>query len=248
MEQIIKLEGINKSFGSVTALENICFELHPNEVLGLVGDNGAGKTTLIKILSGVIKADSGSFYIGKERINLKKYSVARARKYGIETVHQDRALGEKQPIWRNFFMGRHMKGFLGMIRINKEKEETIKILKDILGLYGAGVSPDAPVCNLSGGERQGLAIGRAIYFNSDIVILDEPCTALAVNEVNKVLSFIRQIKKNNKAAILISHNLSHVYDVSDRFVFLNQGKIAGSYLKSEIDLKSLTGILMNLAN
>ncbi|MCK5099839.1 MAG: ATP-binding cassette domain-containing protein, partial [Desulfobacteraceae bacterium] len=139
-------------------------------------------------------------------------------------------------------------GFLGMIKKKKEKEETMKIFKDILGLCGAGVSPDSHVSVLSGGERQGLVIGRAIYFNSDIIILDEPCTALAINEANKVLSFIKEIKANNKSAILISHNLSHVYEVADRFIFLNHGKIAGNFQKSELDLESLSKTLISLSS
>lgn len=122
------------------------------------------------------------------------------------------------------------------------------MLKNILGLDGAGLSPDAPVSVLSGGERQGLAIGRAIYFNSDIIVLDEPCTALAVNEVNKVLSFIKKIKDSHKSAIFISHNIAHAYEVCDRFVFINHGKVATEFHKTDIGLDGLTQTLITLSN
>lgn len=217
-------------------------------MVGLLGDNGAGKTTLVKILSGVDTADTGGFQINNVSVDLKTYTVSIARHFGIETVHQDRALGEKQAIWRNFFMGRHLKGFLGTIPKKQEQKETLRVLKSILGLDGAGLSPEAPVSVLSGGERQGLAIGRAIYFNSDIIILDEPCTALAVNEVNKVLSFIKKIKGRRKSAIFISHNIAHAYEVCDRFVFMNHGKIATQFHISDIDLDGLTQTLITLSN
>lgn len=217
-------------------------------MVALLGDNGAGKTTLVKILSGVDTADSGDFQINSIPVDLKAHTVSMARHFGIETVHQDRALGEKQAIWRNFFMGRHLKGFLGTIPQKKEQKETLKVLGDILGLDGVGLSPEAPVSVLSGGERQGLAIGRAIYFNSKIILLDEPCTALAVNEVNKVLSFIKKIRDNHKSAIFISHNISHAYEVCDRFVFMNHGKIAAEFHASNIDIDGLTQTLITLSN
>lgn len=222
--------------------------MYPNEVVALLGDNGAGKTTLVKILSGVETADSGGFQINGTPVDLKAYNVSMARHFGIETVHQDRALGEKQAIWRNFFMGRHLKGFLGSIPKKKEQMETLKVLEGILGLDGVGLSPEAPVSVLSGGERQGLAIGRAIYFNSEIILLDEPCTALAVNEVNKVLSFIKKIKDNNKSAIFISHNIAHAHEVCDRFIFVNHGKIAAEFHASDVDIDDLTKTLITLSN
>lgn len=245
---LICLSGIGKSFGNVVALENINFALKQNEIVGLIGDNGAGKSTLIKILSGVITPDSGVFYIKNKRVDVKRYTVSLARRFGIETVHQERALGDKQPIWRNFFMGRQITNSFGMINVRKEKAETMMVLRDVLGLAGVGVTPDSSVATLSGGERQGLAIGRAMYFDADIVILDEPTTALAVREVEKVLSFIRQIRDKGKSCIFISHNLSHIYDVADRFVFVDHGKIVGNYLKSEISLRSLTDIMVGGIN
>ena len=210
MTPLIKLEHIKKRFGRITALEDICLELEPNEVLGLIGDNGAGKSTLVKIISGVLSADSGRFMINDHQVDLKGFSVSRARKLGIETVHQDRSLGDQQPIWRNLFMGRHRTNGLGMIKHREEKQAALSVLKNFIGLTGAGIHADSPVSMLSGGERQGLAIARAVFFDSDIIILDEPCNALAINEVQKVLNFIRRLKQRDKSVIMISHNLQQL--------------------------------------
>nr|WP_320015587.1 ATP-binding cassette domain-containing protein [uncultured Desulfobacter sp.] len=245
MNPLIKLEHITKKFGRICALEDICLELMPNEVLGLIGDNGAGKSTLVKIISGVLGSDGGRMIIKDHQVNMKRYSVSQARAFGIETVHQDRTLGDQQSVWRNLFMGRHMTNALGMIKHRDEKRAAMSVLKDFIGLTGVGIHSDSPVSMLSGGERQGLAIGRAVYFNANIVILDEPCNALAVNEVQKVLSFIRQLKKRKKAVIMISHNLQQIYDVSDRFILMDRGRICGNILKSQISLDNLTHKLMN---
>lgn len=243
---LIRLDKVCKNFGHVCALKEICFEVSANEVVGLIGDNGAGKTSLVNILCGVEKADAGTIEISGMSIGRSAFNVVKARRCGIETVHQDRALGEKQSIWRNFFMGRHLTNHLGMIRKKKEKEITLNVLTNVLGLDGAGLSCDAPVSNLSGGERQGLAIGRAIYFEARLVILDEPCTALAVREVEKVLSFIRKIRDRGKSAIFISHNLAHVFDVADRFVIMHHGQVAFCVEKSATSLPELTRILMDM--
>ncbi|MCG8639799.1 MAG: ATP-binding cassette domain-containing protein [Desulfobacterales bacterium] len=247
MKPLIRLEHITKTFGRITALEDICLELHPNEVVGLIGDNGAGKSTLVSIIAGVLRADSGRLAIKEHEMDLRRYSVSRARSFGIETVHQRRALGDQQPIWRNLFMGRHRTNRLGMIKHREEKQSAMAVLKDFMGLTGVGIHPDSPVSKLSGGERQGLAIGRAVYFDSDIVILDEPFNALAINEVQKVLKFIRRLKQAKKAVIIISHNLQQIYDVSDRFVLMDRGRIINHIMKSDTSLDALTRILMKIA-
>ena len=244
---MIRLEHITKTYGRVRALEDISLELRSNEVLGLIGDNGAGKSTLINIIAGVRQADSGCLTIKGHRVDLRRYCVSQARSLGIETVHQNRALGDQQPIWRNLFMGRHRTNCLGMIRQREEKQAAMAVLKDFMGLTGAGIHSDSPVSTLSGGERQGLAIGRAVYFDADIVILDEPCNALALNEVQKVLKFIHRLKQKQKAVIIISHNLQQIYDVSDRFVLMDRGRIVNNILKSEITLDDLTRKLMESA-
>ncbi len=247
MEPLISLSHIRKGFGQVMALKDICLDLMPGEVLGLMGDNGVGKSTLIKIISGVIKADGGTMVIKNHPVRLDRYSVSRARALGIETVHQDRSLGNKQPVWRNLFMGRHKTNCLGMIRRGEEKRAALWVLNEFMGLSGAGIHSDAPVSMLSGGERQGLAIGRAVYFNSDIVILDEPCTALAVGEVKKVMTFIRRLKQEKRAVIMVSHSLPQIHGVADRFALIHQGRIASTYPKSSISLDDLTSKMMEVS-
>lgn len=242
----IRLNRVSKTFGHVCALKYINFEVGTNEVVALLGDNGAGKTSLVNILCGVENADSGTIEINGTPVGLNKFNVAKARSCGIETVHQDRALGEKQSIWRNFFMGRHLTNRLGLIRKKKERQVTVNVLTNILGLDGAGVSDNAPVSVLSGGERQGLAIGRAIYFDAGLIILDEPCTALAIREVEKVLSFIRDIRDRGRSAIFISHNLAQAFEVADRFVLLHHGQVTGCVNKSDTSLPELTRTLMEM--
>ncbi|WP_245695108.1 ATP-binding cassette domain-containing protein [Desulforhopalus singaporensis] len=209
------------------------------EVVALIGDNGAGKSTISKILSGVLRPDSGSLQINGDEVNLRHYSVHKARSLGIETVYQDHCLGEKQPLWRNIFVGRHIRNGLGFIDVAKEKKMTLHLLQQSLGLRGVGVSADALVSTLSGGERQGLAIGRAMLFNSNLTILDEPTTALAVKEVGRVLKFVRSIPENGKSALFISHNLHHVHEVADRFLFVDRGTIVHQSLQEKTSVAEL---------
>ncbi|MGL1930878.1 MAG: ATP-binding cassette domain-containing protein [Desulfotalea sp.] len=236
---IIKATSLKKSFGAVRALQDINLSINKGEVVALIGDNGAGKSTIIKILSGVLRPDSGSLQVEGKEVNLKKYSVRKARSLGIETVYQDHSLGEKQPLWRNVFVGRHLRNALGFIRVAKEKELALAMLQKSIGLSGLGISADALVGTLSGGERQGLAIGRAMHFNSTLTILDEPTTALAVKEVGKVLKFIRSIPEEGNSALFISHNLHHIHEVADRFLFVDRGTIVHQCLREEMDVTDL---------
>lgn len=244
---VLSLKKISKSFNGIDALKSVCLELYPGEVLGLVGDNGAGKSTLIKIISGVYGPDEGQLFISGNEIDFKNYFVRKARQLGIETVYQERSLGEKQAIWRNIFVGRSITNRLGFIKVREQKKATIDILKDHVGLNGVGISADARVLNLSGGERQGLAIGRAMYFNSKIIVLDEPTTALSLNEVSKVLSFVNQIAGQNKSCIYISHNMHHVYHVAHRIAIMDRGTIVGSYFKKDLSLEKLSTNLKRIA-
>ena len=236
---ILRAASLKKSFGAIQALHDVSLSIKKSEVVALIGDNGAGKSTIIKILSGVLCPDSGSLQINGKEVNLKQYSVRKARSLGIETVYQDHSLGEKQPLWRNVFVGRHIRNVLGFINVTKEKELTEAMLQKSIGLNGVGVSADALVGTLSGGERQGLAIGRAMHFNSTLTILDEPTTALAVREVGRVLNFIRSIPEKGHSALFISHNLHHVYEVADRFLFVDRGKIVHQCLREEMCIAEL---------
>ncbi|WP_035243804.1 ATP-binding cassette domain-containing protein [Desulfonatronovibrio hydrogenovorans] len=244
---LLQLTSVSKSFGQVQALRDLSLNLHKGEIVALLGDNGAGKSTLIKIISGLIKPDSGRLSINGRDINFKGYSVSAARRLGIETVYQEKSLGEKQPLWRNIFIGRHITDKFGLISIKKEKLETVRILNEFVGLKGRSLQPETMVGSLSGGERQGMAIGRAMYFDSDMVILDEPTTALSLREVDKVLNFVRKIKELGKSCIYITHNINHAYAIADRFVILDKGRLAGSYHKDEHDLEGIINFMIEIS-
>jgi simple sugar transport system ATP-binding protein len=244
---VLSLREISKSFDGIDALKSVSLDLYPGEILGLVGDNGAGKSTLIKILSGVYPPDAGQLIIDGRNVDLKRYSVRKARKLGIETVYQKRSLGEKQSLWRNIFVGRPITNRFGFIKLQKQKQDTLEILKNHVGLQGAGINADACVRNLSGGERQGLAIGRAMYFDSKIIVLDEPTTALSLNEADKVMKFVSQFVSRNKSCIYISHNMNHVHCVAHRIVIMDRGKIVRECLKEKMTLEGLGTNLMRIA-
>ncbi|MEA1964583.1 MAG: ATP-binding cassette domain-containing protein [Candidatus Aerophobetes bacterium] len=245
---IVQMRNIHKYFGKVVALQGVNFEVGSNEVVGLIGDNGAGKSTLIKILSGVYPFTKGEIYIKEQKINPKNYSVKKAHELGIETVFQEQALGIKQTIWRNLFLGREgeLAKHLGFIQLNKARRETDKMMKEHLAFTGGGVLPDSTVKTLSGGERQGIAIGRAMYFEADIVILDEPTRALSVKEVGKVLDFIKKVKDSGKSCVYISHTIANVYPVSDRFVILDRGRVVNRYERKEVSEPELNEILIQI--
>jgi simple sugar transport system ATP-binding protein len=234
---LVRIQNIIKNFGTIEALRGVSLDVGNNEIIGLVGDNGAGKSTLMKILTGVYAPTKGDLYWkGKKLVN---YNVKRARDLGIETVFQDKALCEQQCIWRNIFLGREIVDKLGFLDIKKMRAETVKLMKNTMGFTSSAVEPDNVVGFMSGGERQGVAISRALYFNSDLIILDEPTTGLSLAETQRVLGFVEQIKKEGKSAILISHNIYHVYPVVDRIILVDRGEIEFDVKKEEIPLEDL---------
>ncbi len=247
-EHVVKMVDIEKYFGKIAALRGINFEVGANEVVGLIGDNGAGKSTLIKIITGVFPPSGGEMYIRDKKVDTSKYNVKKAHQLGIETVYQDKSLGEKQPLWRNFFIGRQIKNRFGFINVKKEKEIAHNIMMNVIGFRGAGITVDSTVSKLSGGERQGVCIGRAMYFDADLIILDEPTVALSLKEVQKVIDFVNKIKQSGRACIYISHMLSHVYMIADRFYVLDRGKIITSIKKNQISLTKLNDFLLKYAN
>jgi len=248
LDNLVDMRGVHKSFGGVVALRGVDFSVGKNEVVGLIGDNGAGKSTLIKILSGVQPHDRGEVYIKGRKIKPRECSVRRAHALGIETVYQEKALGAKQALWRNIFVGREPANRFGVILQRKAYAETNQLMKDFLGFRGGGVSPDSNVQTLSGGERQGVAIGRAMHFEADLVILDEPTNALSVKEIGKVLDFIRAIRQRGKSCVYISHTISNIYPVSDRFVVLDRGRMVAEYNQDEISEDELTERLVHHAS
>ena len=245
-ESIVRLEGVQKFFGPIHALRNISLAIGRNEVVGLIGDNGAGKSTLIKVMTGVMRPSAGRIYIRDELVDLSEYSVRLAHKLSIETVYQDKSLGEKQPLWRNFFVGRQITNRFGFIDVRREKEIAQEILLDTIGFRGVGISVDSTVKELSGGERQGIAIGRAMHFNADLIVLDEPTAALGVKEVRKVLDFVRRIRESGRACVYIEHNLAHVHEVADRLIVLDRGEIVTEISPREMSVTALTEYLIDL--
>jgi len=243
---VIQLAKVTKTFGEVRALFNIDFEVRPGEIVGLLGDNGAGKSTIVKTVMGFHKPDPGGeiYFHGKK---IQDWSVARARSLGIETVYQERALCEKQPIWRNLFMGRELRTKWGLLDVKLMRSEAARLMSEHMGFTSAAVHPDNVVATMSGGEKQGVAITRALYFDAELVILDEPTMGLSLSETKKALEFVRNIKKAGKSAIFIDHNIFHVYPVVDRLYVLDRGRVAGVYSKSEITMDELIDSLYRVA-
>ncbi len=245
MQYLMKVSEVCKHFGFVQALKNVSFEVGYNEIVGLIGDNGAGKSTLIKTLTGVHQPDSGELHWKGSKLG--NFSVHDARDMGIVTVFQDRALVEQHSIWRNIFMGKELTGWGGFLRIKKQKEETQKLMKEMMGFTSSFVTPETPVGNMSGGERQGVAICRALYFEADLIILDEPTGGLSLSETTKVLKFVRSIKDSGKSCIFISHNMFHIYPVADRIIILDRGEIVETFVKGQISLEKLEAKLLEIA-
>jgi simple sugar transport system ATP-binding protein len=245
-QHIVRLERVGMAYGKVVALHDVTLEVGRDEIVGLIGDNGAGKSTLIKIMTGVLRPTSGRLFVRGEEVGFDGWSVRRAHDLGIETVYQEKSLGEKQPLWRNFFVGRQITNRFGFIDVRKEREIANRILKERIGFRGVGIDADSPVRKLSGGERQGVAIGRAMHFEKDLIVLDEPTVALAIKEVQKVLDFVRSIKAQGKACVYIEHNLAHVHELADRLVILDRGRIVRELARGEVTLQELTRFLIDL--
>ncbi len=245
MANRVELRQVSKSFGEVQALRDVDFILGENEVVGLLGDNGAGKSTLIKIITGYYKPDEGEMYLNGQLID--EFTVPKAREMGIETVYQERALAELQTLWRNIFLGRELKNRFGFLKIKEMKQETHRLMTQSMGFTSAAVNPDSRVGTFSGGEKQGVAIVRALYFDADIIILDEPTMGLSLKETRRLLEFVRGIKEAGKAAIFIDHNIFHVYDVADRVVVIDRGKVAGEFMTKDISLEDLMDSMYRVA-
>jgi simple sugar transport system ATP-binding protein len=245
-QHMVRMEKIRMAYGNVDALKEVSLTVGRDEIVGLIGDNGAGKSTLIKIMTGVIRPTGGELYIRDELIDLSDYTVRRAHDWRIETVYQEKSLGEKQPLWRNFFVGRQITNRFGFIDVKQQKAITNQVLKEQIGFRGAGIDAESPVQQLSGGERQGIAIGRAMHFDADLVVLDEPTVALAIKEVQKVLDFVRSIKQRGRACVYIEHNLAHVHELADKLVILDRGEVAATFRQGELTLTELTRFLLDL--
>jgi simple sugar transport system ATP-binding protein len=233
--ELVRMEHINKFFGRVQALNDVSLTVRENEIVGLLGDNGAGKSTLIKILSGALTADSGEIFMHGRKVDIRDTTDAIA--LGIETIYQDSALVTQLSIARNLFLGREpLKNptFLGRMDQEAMNEAAGKLLKEV-GIT-KDIPPTTPISALSGGERQAVAIARAIHFASDLIILDEPTNNLGVEETQGVLRFVRNARDTGHSCVFIAHNIYHVFQVVDRIVVLRRGKLVAD----DIDPKKTT--------
>jgi len=239
---LLEARGISKAFGKVQALINVDFQVGDREVVGLVGDNGAGKSTLIKIITGVHPPDRGQLFIEGRPVHLA--SPKQARALGIETVYQDLALVEQMSIARNFYLGNEPTRRIGPLRLldgTTMHRMTEHALREIGITTLRSASQDVGV--LSGGERQAIAIGRTMHFGAKLIILDEPTSALSIKETRKVLDYVNEAKRRGLSVIFITHNLYHVYPVSDRIVVLDHGRKVGDFAREAVSIDDLVNLI-----
>ena len=222
--ELVRMDHVSKYYGRVQALDDVTVTIRHNEIVGLLGDNGAGKSTLIKILSGVVPLSSGDIYIKGQKVRIERTNDAIA--HGIETIYQDSALVNQLSIARNLFLGREpLKGPRILNRMDSELMDEVagRLMREV------GITKDIPASTpinaLSGGERQAVAIARAMYFESEIIVLDEPTNNLGVAETQGVLRFVRNARDSGHSCIFIAHNIHHVFQVVDRIVVLRRGRV-----------------------
>jgi len=238
---LLEVRNVSKYFGSVIALKDISMQVRAGEVTCVLGDNGAGKSSLIKILSGVHQQDEGEFLIEGRTVRFSGPREARAA--GISVVFQDLATVPLMSVWRNFFLGSEPTVGFGPAR-RLDSTFAKKIMRDEMRKMGIDVrDPNQPVGTLSGGERQAVAIARAVYFGAKLLILDEPTSALGVRQSGIVLKYVIQARERGLGVIFITHNPHHAYPVGDQFVLLNRGRLMGTYLKGETSLAGLTKMM-----
>jgi len=238
---LIEIRNLVKHFGSVIALSGVSLSVHRGEVMCLLGDNGAGKSTLIKTLAGVHRPTSGDFLVEGRPVSFT--SPRDALDAGIATVYQDLAMIPLMSVTRNFFMGREpVKGVWPFRRVDFDRCDAVT--REEMRKIGIDVrDPHQAVGTLSGGERQCVAIARAVYFGAKVLILDEPTSALGVAQTSMVLKYIHQVRQKGLGVIFITHNVRHAYAVGDRFTVLNRGKTLGTYAKSEIAIDELQNLM-----
>jgi len=238
---VLALKDIRKTFGGVVAIENFSLEVRPGEIVALVGDNGAGKSTLIKIISGVHAPTSGSISIEGEPVAMANATMARA--HGIEVVYQDLALADQQTVYMNMFLGREPTKAFGLLDRRRMIDETEKLVKE---LDVRIPSAHATIRDLSGGQRQGVAIARATHWASKLILLDEPTAALGVAETAKVEEIVQSLKSRNIGILIISHSLDQVFKLSDRICVLRRGRQIGVRETKATDKNEIIAMITGL--
>ena len=236
---LVEMENMSVSFGGVHAVKDVTIDVHPGEIVGLVGGNGAGKSTLIKTLSGAQKADSGQIYIDGEPVTINTPRDAKA--LGIETIYQTLALADNIDAPGNMFLGRELTTRWRTLDDSSMEDATRRIMGRLNPKFENFKSP---VSSLSGGQRQSVAIARAVHFNARILIMDEPTAALGPAETEQVRDLIRQLKREGIGIILISHDIHDVYDLADRISVMLQGKLVGTVNKDDVTMDEVLAMII----
>jgi simple sugar transport system ATP-binding protein len=232
-----EVRNVSKRFGGVLALDGLDFHLGAGEVVGLLGDNGAGKSTLIKMMSGIVQPDTGAVFVDGAAVAVR--SRRDSQKIGIETIYQDTALVDSMSIVRNIFMGRELVGRRGFLDHRRMREVAIDVLRTTVHISGID-NPDREVGALSGGQKQAVAIARAVYFKRRILLLDEPTSALSVRETESLLAYIKRLRDEGVSSVLVTHNLYHAYQACDRFVVMSHGRKVIDVSKADTSIDELT--------
>ncbi len=232
-----EVRNVSKRFGGVLALDGLDFHLGSGEVVGLLGDNGAGKSTLIKMMSGIVQPDTGAVFVDGAPVAVR--SRRDSQKIGIETIYQDTALVDSMSIVRNIFMGRELVGRRGFLDHRRMREVAIDVLRATVHISGID-NPDKEVGALSGGQKQAVAIARAVYFKRRILLLDEPTSALSVRETESLLAYIKRLRDEGVSSVLVTHNLYHAYQACDRFVVMSHGRKVIDVSKADTSIDELT--------
>jgi D-xylose transport system ATP-binding protein len=236
---LVELANMNVTFGGVHAVEDVTIDLYPGEILGLVGGNGAGKSTLVKTLSGAQKADSGGILIDGEPVTIENPRDAKA--LGIETIYQTLALAENIDAPGNMFLGRELTTGLGNLDDSAMEDAARKVMGRLNPMFQ---NFKTPVASLSGGQRQSVAIARAVHFNARIVIMDEPTAALGPAETEQVRHLVRRLKDEGLGIILISHDIHDVFDMADRISVMLQGRLVGTVNRSDVTMDEVLAMII----
>lgn len=243
METLLEVKNIIKRFGGLTAVDNVNMQIFPGEVIGILGDNGAGKSTLIKVISGVYHAEGGQIFFEGNRIKIS--NPMEALKIGIETIYQDLALAENMNVYSNIFLGREkLKKYLGLINV-LDHDYMLNESKKMLNRLEINIpSLENKIRNLSGGQRQAVAISRSIYWNARLLIMDEPTAALGVAERGKVLNLVKTLSSQGVSVIIISHQIHDVFSVATRLLIMRRGKKVAERLTKKTNTDEVVGLIV----
>jgi len=243
MEPLLEVKNITKRFGGLTAVDDVSMQIYPGEVIGILGDNGAGKSTLIKVISGVYHAEAGRIFFEGQRVKIN--NAMEALKIGIETIYQDLALAENMNVYSNIFLGREkLRKFLGLVDVldheymhNESKKVLNRLEIEIPSLKNK-------IRNLSGGQRQAVAISRSIYWNAKLLIMDEPTAALGVAEQKKVLNLVKNLSSQGVSIIIISHQLHDVFSVATRLIIMRRAKKVAERITKKTSADEIVSLIV----